>query len=105
MVAYTLTNSWPGGFQAQIVITDTGSTTINGWTLAWTFPGDQKISSLWNATYTQSGAAVSATGQSYNASISPNGSVTIGFTGTYTSSDYNPTAFKLNGSACSVVVP
>jgi len=98
-------NSWPGGFQAQIVITNTGTTTINGWTLAWTFPGDQKISSLWNASYTQTGEAVSATSQSYNASLSSGSNVTIGFTGTYSSSDVNPTAFKLNGTACAVIVP
>jgi cellulase/cellobiase CelA1 len=97
---YTLTNSWPGGFQGQVVATDTGTGTINGWTLAWTFPGDQKISSLWNASYTQTGEAVSATAESYNASISPGSSVTVGFTGTYTNSDANPTSFTLNGTAC-----
>ena len=84
------------------MITNNGSATINGWTLTWTFPGDQKISSLWNATVTQSGEAVSTGSESYNATIAPSGSVTIGFTGTYTNSNANPTAFKLNGVACTV---
>ena len=42
--AYSLTNSWAGGFQAQIVLTNTGTSAISPWTLTWTFPGDQKIS-------------------------------------------------------------
>ena len=43
--AYSLTNSWAGGFQAQIVLANTGTTAISPWTLTWTFPGDQKIGS------------------------------------------------------------
>lgn len=99
--AYSLTNSWAGGFQAQIVLTNTGSAPINGWTLRWTFPGDQKISSMWTAAYTQTGEAVSAVNLSYNATIAAGGSVTIGFTGTYTNSDTAPSAFTVNGAACS----
>jgi hypothetical protein len=44
---------------------------------------------------------VTAVNQSYNATIAPAGSVTIGFTGTFTSSDAAPTAFSVNGTACS----
>jgi hypothetical protein len=32
--------------------------------------------------------------------IAASASVTIGFTGTYTSSNANPTAFTVNGTAC-----
>ena len=98
--AYSVTNSWAGGFQAQIVLTDTGSSAISPWTLTWTFPGDQQISSLWDASYTQSGEQVTATAESYNATIAPSGTVTIGFTGTFTASDSAPTTFAVNGTAC-----
>jgi endoglucanase len=98
---YSLTNSWAGGFQGQIVLTNTGTSAISPWTLTWTFPGDQKIGSMWTASYTQSGESVTAVNESYNATIAPAGSVTIGFTGTFTSSDAAPTAFSVNGTACS----
>ena len=56
--AYSLTNSWSGGaatnaprFQGQVVLTNTGTAPISGWTLTWTFPGDQQISSMWTASY------------------------------------------------------
>ena len=97
---YSVTNTWAGGFQAQIVLTNTGSSTISPWSLTWTFPGDQKISQLWNATYTQSGEQVTATAESYNATIAPSGTMTVGFTGTFTSSDAAPTAFSVNGTRC-----
>src|SRR5690242_11029507 len=99
-VTYSLVNSWTGGFQGQTVIKNTGGSTINGWTLAWTFPGDQKITQLWNGSYTQSGEAVRVTNASYNAAIPPGGTVTVGFTGTFTSNDTTPSAFTLTGTSC-----
>ena len=38
-----MTNSWSGGFQGQVVVKNTGSGTLNGWSLGWTFPGGQAI--------------------------------------------------------------
>jgi endoglucanase len=99
-VSYTLANSWPGGFQAQVTLTNTGTGPINSWVLTWTFPGDQHIGTIWNATATQSGENVTVTAASYDATIAAAGSVSIGFTGTYTSSDASPTSFSVNGTAC-----
>jgi endoglucanase len=98
--AYSLTNSWSGGFQAQVVLTNTGTSPISPWTLTWRFPGDQTISQMWNATQTQSGEQVTASSESYNATIAPSSSVTIGFTGTYAASDTTPASFSVNGTAC-----
>ncbi len=97
-VAYDKTSEWQGGFTANVTITNNGASTINGWTVAWTFPGDQQITSAWNATVTQSGAAVSATSLSYDATIAPGGSTSFGFQGTWASSDSSPTAFTVNGT-------
>jgi acetylxylan esterase len=93
-------NEWGGGFTANLTVTNAGTAAINGWTLAWSFPGDQKVTSGWNATVTQTGSAASATNLSYNAAIAPGGNVQFGFQGTWTSNDTNPAAFTLNGTAC-----
>jgi hypothetical protein len=95
-------NEWTGGLTANLTVTNTGTATINGWTLTFSFPGDQKITSSWNATVTQSGAAVTATNATYNATIAPGGNAQFGFQGTWTSNDTSPTAFSLNGTVCSV---
>ncbi len=80
--AYSLVNSWPGGFQAQVTVKNTGSVTLIGWSLGWTFPGDQKITSLWNGGYTQTGQAVSVANAAYNGAVAPGGTTTLGFTAT-----------------------
>jgi Cellulose binding domain/Putative Ig domain len=42
-VAYPKASEWPGGFTANVTITNNGTSTLNGWTVAWAFPGDQKL--------------------------------------------------------------
>jgi poly(hydroxyalkanoate) depolymerase family esterase len=93
-------DNWQGGFTANITISNTSSTAINGWMLGFTFPGDEKITNAWNATVSQSGEAVTATNASYDATISPGGSTSLGFQGTWTSNDIPPASFTLNGQAC-----
>ncbi|GAA3801349.1 hypothetical protein GCM10022226_21310 [Sphaerisporangium flaviroseum] len=100
-VAY-VKNEWQGGFTADVTITNTGSGAVNGWTLAFSFPGDQRITSSWNAGVTQSGASITARNVSHNGSIAPGGKVSFGFQGTWASSDASPTAYTLNGSACTL---
>ncbi|KUO05144.1 cellulase family glycosylhydrolase [Streptomyces caeruleatus] len=100
-VAYRVSNEWPGGFQGEVVIRNTGDSAINSWTLRWTFPDSQRVSNLWGGTATQSGADVSVASASYTATIAPAGSVTLGFTATKGSTNPSPAAFTLNESACS----
>ena len=87
---YSVVNSWGGGFQAQVVVKDTGSSPKNGWKLAWNFPGNQQITSLWNGVYTQSGQAVTVTNQPYNGTIPAGGSLTVGFTANVTGTNNAP---------------
>ncbi len=85
---------------AGVTIANTGTSAINGWTLRFTFPGDQKITSAWNGTETQSGENVTTTNASYNARVAPGGNTSLGFRGTWTNSDAGPAAFTVNGAAC-----
>ena len=87
--SYSAVSAWPGGFQGQIVVRNTGSSPLNGWSIGWTFPGDQRITSLWNGNDTQSGAAVTVTSASYNGSLAAGATAMVGFTAT-TSGDTAP---------------
>jgi len=98
-VSYSLTNSWPGGFQVGITITNNGAALTN-WTLAFTFPDDQAVSNGWNASFTQNGQDVAAASESYNGALATGGSVSIGFVGSVGPVDSAPTYFTVNGFAC-----
>jgi endo-1,4-beta-xylanase len=99
-VAYSTTSEWPGGFVAAATITNTGTTALSSWRLAFSFPGDQKITSAWNSTVSQSGTAVTLTNAGYNGTIAAGGSTSVGFQGTWAGSDAAPSAFSVNGAAC-----
>jgi hypothetical protein len=99
-VVYTNNSQWPGGFTAQVVITNTGTSAISSWSLVFTFPGDQKVTQNYNGGFSQSGETATLTNASYNGSIAPGGSVTDGFQGTWTSSNATPAAFTVNGATC-----
>ncbi|WBB47376.1 cellulose binding domain-containing protein [Verrucosispora sp. WMMA2044] len=99
-VKYTA-NAWNNGFTADVQITNTGSSTINGWTLAYSLPSGQQVTNSWNATVSQSGSSVTARNVGHNGTISPGGTASFGYQGTLSGSYANPTSFTLNGTACS----
>jgi hypothetical protein len=99
-VVYTTTSQWTGGFTANVTITNTGASAINGWTLEFTFPGDQQITSAWNGTASQSGENATITNASYNGTIASGASTSLGFQGTWTTSNAAPSSFTLNGATC-----
>jgi Cellulose binding domain len=98
-VTYTVPSQWPGGFTANVVITNLGDE-VDSWDLRWSFGAGQTITQIWNADRAQNGAQVTATNLSYNATIPSNGTVSFGFNGAWNGSNPIPTAFTLNGTAC-----
>nr|WP_221374200.1 cellulose binding domain-containing protein [Actinoplanes polyasparticus] len=98
-VAYTVSSTWPGGFGANVTITNLGDQ-LSSWTLAWSYGNGQTITQAWNATVSQSGSTVTARNAGYNGAISTNGTVSFGFNAAASGTNSVPTAFTLNGTAC-----
>ncbi|MBV9450932.1 MAG: cellulose binding domain-containing protein [Streptosporangiaceae bacterium] len=75
----SVVNSWSGGYQLQLTVTNTGTAPTNGWTAAFMF-GDsaETIASSWNATLKQTGSQVSATNAGYNGAVAAGSSTTFG---------------------------
>jgi cellulase/cellobiase CelA1 len=102
-VRYAVTNQWQGGFQADVTITNTATTGIDGWSLTWTFAGGQQLSQAWNATYSAVGATVTAGNVAWNATIPAGGTAGFGFIASGTGSNAVPAGFRLGGVACTSV--
>ncbi|GII79872.1 hypothetical protein Sru01_48540 [Sphaerisporangium rufum] len=98
-VTYTM-NSWNTGFTAEVKITNTGPTAVNGWSLAFALPAGQTVTSAWNATISPAAGQVTARNVSYNGTIAPGGSASFGFQAGHTGNTSRPSAFTLNGGAC-----
>ncbi|MER5275199.1 cellulase family glycosylhydrolase [Streptomyces sp. NPDC002809] len=99
-VGYRVVNEWSGGFQGEITIRNTGTTTIDGWTLGFAFANGQTVTNMWGGIPTQTGGSVSVAPASYTSTIAANGSVTVGFTGSRSGTNAAPSAFTLSGATC-----
>lgn len=97
-VTYTI-DDWGSGASVNIAIKNKGTTPLNGWTVAWTFPGNQKITNMWNASFTQSGASVTVKDMGYNGTVAPGGTANFGFGLSYTGTNTKPTSVTVNGKA------
>ncbi|MEV6330503.1 glycoside hydrolase family 48 protein [Streptomyces sp. NPDC051909] len=98
-VDYT-TNDWGSGFTAELTLTNRATTALNGWTLGYTYAGDQKLSNGWNGTWTQSGKNITVTNAAWNGTVAAGAAVTTGAQFSYTGSNTAPTSFTVNGTPC-----
>ncbi len=95
-MTYAIQSAWAGGFTASVALANTGTSPFGGWTVSWTFPGDQKVTNLWSALYTQTGETIAAHDPFDSGATVPAGSsVSFGMQGTFTASDAVPTSFTL----------
>ncbi|GAA4458963.1 glycoside hydrolase family 9 protein [Phytohabitans houttuyneae] len=100
-VSYS-TNDWSTGFTGSLTIRNTGTSAWSSWTVAFAFSGGQRITQGWGARWTQSGTAVTGTNESWNGSVPAGGSLSVGFNASHTGTNPRPTAFTVNGAACTV---
>ncbi|WP_432186137.1 cellulase family glycosylhydrolase [Streptomyces sp. Tue6028] len=78
---YRVSSDWGSGFNADVKVTNTGTTALTSWKVTWTWSGGRQVTSMWNATYTQSGATVSAVNAAHNGAVPVGGSAGFGFGG------------------------
>lgn len=90
-VEYAVSTQWSTGFVAELRVTPRGAA-VDGWTVRFAFPGDQRVTNAWNAAVSQSVAQVTATNLASNARISTGGSVSFGFQATYRGTNAAPPA-------------
>ncbi|WP_055612160.1 glycoside hydrolase family 6 protein [Streptomyces phaeochromogenes] len=100
-VDYKVQNQWDSGFTAAVTVTN-NSAAKSSWAVKWSYAGNQKVTSGWNAKLSQSGTAVTAANESYNGTLGTGSSVSFGFNGTYSGSNALPTTFTLDGVTCNV---
>ncbi|MCC8251519.1 glycosyl hydrolase [Saccharothrix luteola] len=99
-VDYVVQNKWQGGFTGNVTITNLGDP-VDGWALRWSFPGSERFGQGWNATFSASGASVTASNVDWNRSIPTGGTASFGFNGTMTGDAVGvPATFTLNGTTC-----
>jgi len=97
-VNYSIQSDWGSGASINVTVKNNGSTSINNWSVSWTFPGNQKITNLWNGNFTQTDKQVTVKNTDWNSVIPAGGSISFGFSISYSGTNSIPTDFSVNNS-------
>jgi len=100
--SYQIVTTWPGGYVASVHVRNVGTAAKPTWTLGWTFPTDQTVTTLWGGTVAQSGRTVRVTSPSW-APLPVNGTVEVGFVGSSGQAPVAPSTVSLDGAVCGVL--
>lgn len=95
---YAVRGKWPGGFNAELDLTNLGSVPVEGWTVRLRLPPDVKVAQAWSADVTRVPGAVELRSQPWNTYLGPGATVRMGFAATGKASA--PSACTVNGAAC-----
>ncbi|HUN31743.1 MAG TPA: cellulose binding domain-containing protein [Trebonia sp.] len=98
--SYQAGTSWGTGYDGQYTITNPGSSAVTGWTLSFTLPAGTSVSSLWDGSYTDNGGQVTVTSDSWDATINPGSSETVGFVTSSSGKAGQPANCTINGASC-----
>ncbi|MEU4237547.1 cellulose binding domain-containing protein [Actinoplanes sp. NPDC026619] len=90
VATYRVASQWTGGFQGEVVVSNSSSTASGGWSASFTFADGQTVSQAWNAALTQSGAAVTARNVDWNGRLAAGATATFGFLATSTGANTAP---------------
>src|SRR6266545_2691431 len=103
-VRYQTLRDANGAFDVNLSVTNSGPAAVQGWTLEFTFPGDQRIMSARSAGWSQDGSSVVLHDQGDNAHVERGSTVTIGVSGTYGTGNPLPTMFSFRKISCSYLL-
>lgn len=97
---FTKTQDWGTGYEGRYTITNSTSSTINGWRVEFDLASTVTVNTFWDAALIRSGNHYTFTNLSYNASVAPGASTSFGFNGGYSGTFSGPTSCLLNGAPC-----
>ena len=80
LVAATVQTQWQTGYVIEPArVTNTGTATINGWTVTLTLPAGHTVTGSWNTVLTVNGQTVTARNASHNGTVAAGGNTAFGF--------------------------
>ncbi len=97
-VSFADVNDWGNGYTANVAITETGTGSLNGWTMSFT--SSDNITDIWGANIqSHVGNVYTLTNVGYNQTVSAGSPATIGWVSSNNSPIVAPTNIVVNDSA------
>jgi predicted carbohydrate-binding protein with CBM5 and CBM33 domain len=85
-------STWAGHFQANVTVKNNGTSSLNGWTVKWSYTGGQGFDGApWNGTLVSQPPNVAVSNVDWNKVLTAGSTTTFGFNGTGTAPATAPT--------------
>jgi len=97
---FTKVSDWGTGWEGKFVLTNSGSTAVDGWRVEFDLPEGSDIGAYWDAAMTRDGRHFTFTNLSWNKVIPPGGSVSFGFNGSPGGAGAVISGCTVNGAPC-----
>jgi endo-1,4-beta-xylanase len=78
--SFSVVSNWNTGYQVTATVANSGSSTLNGWTVHLTLASGQTITNLWNGVNSGTSGAITVKNAAYNGTIGGGSSTTFGYT-------------------------
>ncbi len=103
--SYVTRNDWATGFVADVVVTNSGASTVSAWNVTWDYGQSVALTSApWGANVGISGGVVTSTDNGSHPSIAPGATVSFGMSLSYSGTKPTPGVITVSGVNC-VVAP
>jgi cellulose 1,4-beta-cellobiosidase len=103
---YSVSTDWGSGFTAQLTVTNNGTTPITGWTVTYSYTGNQTLANGWSGNWTQSGKTVTVTNAAWNGSLAAGAQATgVGANFNYTGTNTAPSSVSCTATGGSTTTP
>ncbi|WP_405593860.1 cellulose binding domain-containing protein [Streptomyces sp. NBC_01092] len=91
--SFRTVNSWQGGFQGEVTVTNAPASAASGWTTTLVPPDGARVTQVWDGTLaTGPHGRTTVSNASWNGSLAPGASVTFGFLAATSGSAGQPSA-------------
>jgi hypothetical protein len=103
--SYRTVTHWGAGYTGQYTITNAGTSAVTAWTLAFRLPAGTSITSFWNGVFTEQRGQVTVRNASWDATITPGHSVSVGFETSSAGQPALPAGCTIDNSPCDAHEP
>jgi hypothetical protein len=104
IASFGITSTWGAGFEGGYTVTNKSTHTVTSWTITFTLPATEAVTSSWNGTLTHSGTQYTITSPTWEAPLAPGDSAPVaGLDFSYSGSVIPPSACLINNGPCAGV--
>jgi len=103
---FAVTQSWQSGFEGSYTVTNDTNAAVNSWSISFSLPTGEAVTSVWNGTLAQSGSTYTITSPTWATPLAPGATAdVVGMNISSGATQTDPVGCTINNGPCQGVPP